>query len=131
MINLNQNTTTTFVLTLTEKVTIATPKYLFHFKNIVENKNYYCIIADTSTYTRRYNDFSFVEGTLDAINGKLILGAGGQYEYFVYEQSSTTNLDTTTLTDALLETGYMVLDRGNTTYNQHTIIEQYSEHQVT
>lgn len=129
MINLVQNTATSFDLTLTEKVTLSTPKFLFHFKSVQEKKSYYTIIADTSSFTRRYNRFSFTEGTDDALNGSLTLGAGGQYEYFVYEQASTTNLDPTGLT--LVEKGYMTLDRGNTTYNQHTITEEYTAHQVT
>ena len=129
MINLNQNTATSFTLTVTERVTISTPKFLFQFKSVQEKVSYYTIIADTSSYKRRYNTFSFTEGTDDAVNGSLTLGAGGQYEYFVYEQASTTNLDPTGLT--LVESGFMVLDRGNTTYNQHTITETYSTHQVT
>lgn len=129
MINLNQNTATSFTLTVTERVTISTPKFLFQFKSVQEKVSYYTIIADTSSYKRRYNTFSFTEGTDDAVNGSLTLGAGGQYEYFVYEQASTTNLDPSGLT--LVESGFMVLDRGNTTYNQHTITETYSTHQVT
>ena len=92
--------------------------------------SYYTIIADTSSYTRRFNSFSFTEGTDDAVNGSLTLGAGGQYEYFVWEQSSTTNLDPANST-TLVESGFMTLDRGNTDYNQHTITETYSTHQVT
>lgn len=129
MINLYQNTATSFTLTVTERVTISTPKFLFQFKSVQEKVSYYTIIADTSSYKRRYNTFSFTEGTDDAVNGSLTLGAGGQYEYFVYEQASTTNLDPSGLT--LVESGFMVLDRGNTTYNQHTITETYSTHQVT
>lgn len=130
MINLVQNTATSFDLTLTEKVTLSTPKFLFKFRNITEKVSYYTIIADTSSFTRRYNRFSFTEGTDDAVNGSLTLGAGGQYEYFVYEQASSSNLDPT-LTGDLVEKGFMSLDRGNTTYNQHTISETYSTHQVT
>ena len=130
MINLTEDIANNFVLTLTEKVTLSTPKFLFHFRSIQENKNYYTIVADTSSFTRRYNEFSFTEGTDDALNGSLTLGAGGQYEYFVWEQSSTTNLDPANST-TLVEKGFMVLDRGNTTYNQHTITETYTAHSVT
>jgi len=130
VINLVENTATSFDLTLSEKTTLSTPKFLFHFKSVQEKKSYYTIIADTSSYTRRYNRFSFTEGADDALNGSLILGAGGQYEYFVYEQASTTNLDPANST-TLVESGFMVLDRGNTTYNQHTISEEYTTHQVT
>ena len=76
MINLNQNTATSFTLTVTERVTISTPKFLFQFKSVQEKVSYYTIIADTSSYKRRYNTFSFTEGTDDAVNGSLTLGAG-------------------------------------------------------
>lgn len=127
MIALTQNIANNFVLTLTEKVTLSSPKFLFKFRNILENKSYYVIIADTSTYTRRYNEFSLTEGTADALNGKVVLGVAGQYEYFVYEQTSTTNLDPT-LSTGLVEQGFATLDRGNTTYTTHTISEEYSIH---
>jgi hypothetical protein len=52
-------------------------------------------MADTSLYKDRYNEFVFTEGTNLPLVGELILGAGGQYEYFVYEQTSSTNLDPT------------------------------------
>ena len=87
-------------------------------------------MADTSSFTRRYNTFTFTEGANDAVNGSLLLGAGGQYEYFVYEQvTGSVNLDPTGLT--LVESGLMELDRGNTTYVQHTITETYTSHSVT
>lgn len=130
MIKLTENIANTFVLTLTEKVTLSTPKFLFHFKSVLENQNYYTIIADTSSFTRRYNEFSFTEGTDDALNGSLTLGVAGQYEYFVYEQSSTTNLDPDNAT-TLVESGFMVLDRGKQTYTTHTINEEYTVHTPT
>jgi len=130
VILLTEDIANDFVLTLQEKTTLSTPVYLFQFRNVTEKVSYYCIIEDTSVYIERYNEFELTEGTDDPLNGSLILGAGGQYEYFVYEQTSTTNLDPD-LADGLVESGYMTLDRGNTTYNQHTIDETYSTHKVT
>jgi len=110
---------------------LALPTYLFEFKSGQELTSYFVIIADISTFKDRFNEFVFTEGIDDALNGKLILGAAGFYSYDVYEQTSTTNLDPTTLTDALVESGIMKLDRGNQDYNTHIITETYNTHTVS
>ena len=127
---INQNTVNNLTFTLKEKTTLSSPIYLFQFRNVTEKVSYYCIMADISLYKDRYNEFVFTEGTDLPLVGKLILGAGGQYEYFVYEQLSTTNLDTT-LATGLVESGLMDLERASTTYNQHSIDQTYKTHQVT
>ena len=127
---INQNTTNSLTFTLKEKTTLSSPIYLFQFRNVTEKLSYYCIMTDTSLYKDRYNEFLFTEGTNLPLVGELILGAGGQYEYFVYEQLSTTNLDPT-LSTGLVESGLMDLERASTTYNQHAIDQTYKTHQVT
>lgn len=127
---INQNTTNSLTFTLTDMSTLTSPVYLFQFRNVTEKVSYYCIMADTSLYKDRYNEFVFTEGTDLPLVGQLILGAGGQYEYFVYEQISTTNLDPT-LATGLVESGLMDLERTGTTYNQHAIDQTYKTHQVT
>jgi hypothetical protein len=127
---INQNTTNSLTFTLTEKTTLSSPVYLFQLRNVTEKVSYYCIMADTSLYKERYNEFVFTEGTDLPLVGELILGAGGQYEYFVYEQTSTTNLDPT-LSTGLVESGLMTLERDSTTYAEHTIDQTYKTHQVT
>lgn len=107
MIVLTKNASTIFVATLWEKTTITSPVYLFEFKNDLTKTDYYCIMSDTSTNIDRYNKFTFTEGVNDALNGSLILGNGGYYEYRVFEQVSTTNLDPSGLT--IVETGKMKL----------------------
>ena len=126
---IDENTTSNLTLTLKEKSTLSSPVYLFQFRNVTEKVSYYCIIADTSLYKDRYNEFTFTEGTDLPLVGKLILGAGGQYEYFVYEQTSSTNLDPE-LSTGLVESGLMDLERASTTYNQHEINQTYTTHQV-
>jgi hypothetical protein len=86
-------------------------------------------MSDTSLFKDRYNEFIFTEGTDLPLVGELILGAGGQYEYFVYEQTSSTNLDPE-LSTGLVESGLMDLERASTTYNQHEINQTYTTHQV-
>lgn len=127
---INQNTVNSLTFTLKEKTTLSAPIYLFQFRNVTEKVSYYCIMADTSLYKDRYNEFLFTEGTDLPLVGELILGAGGQYEYFVYEQLSTTNLDPT-LATGLVESGLMDLERTGTTYAEHTIDQTYKTHQVT
>jgi hypothetical protein len=87
-------------------------------------------MADISLYKDRYNEFLFTEGTNLPLVGELKLGAGGQYEYFAFEQTSSTNLDPT-LATGLVESGLMTLERGSTTYAEHTIDQTYKTHQVT
>ena len=101
---INENTTSNLTLTLKEKSTLSSPVYLFQFRNVTEKVSYYCIMSDTSLYKDRYNEFVFTEGTDNPLLGELILGAGGQYEYFVYEQTSTTNLEPA-LATGLVESG--------------------------
>jgi hypothetical protein len=127
---INQNTVNSLTFTLKEKTTLSSPIYLFQFRNVTEKVSYYCIMADTSLYKDRYNEFLFTEGTDLPLVGELKLGAGGQYEYFAFEQLSTTNLDPT-LSTGLVESGLMTLERGSTNYSEHTIDQTYKTHQVT
>lgn len=122
MIHLNNSTSTTFAVTLQEKTTLTNPVYLFHFKNDTSNSNYYVIISDTSTQKQRFNLFTFTEGVNDALNGSLILGKSGYYDYFIYEQSSSTNLDPNNST-GLVEQGKMRLlnVNDNPNYTTHTV----------
>lgn len=93
MIVINKNTTTNFVATLFELSQLFNPNYLFEFESDQTKTKYYTIIADISTNKSRYNEFNFVEGTNDPTNGSLDLGSPGFYNYKVYEQNSSTNLD--------------------------------------
>ena len=113
MIKITQGQANTVVLTLTERATLDTPTFLFHFKSLNTHKNKYFLAADTSSYTYRYNEFSITESSSeDVLNGTVELDTPGEWLYWVYEQSSTTNLDPTQADNAeALETGLVnVLD---------------------
>lgn len=99
------------VLTLTEKITINNPYYLFEFINNQTQQKYYCISADLSLYPDRYNKFNLivVTGTPDSIDGEINIPLGDEYTYNVYEQSNNTNLDPTGLT--VVENGMMTYDK--------------------
>jgi len=100
-------------LTLTEKVTITNPKFLFSFKHRVTEVETNVLITDISAYTDRYNKFAVTEGstfTLDC----------GEYNYFVYAQTSATNLDPL-LADELVEEGLLKLLLGDIVTTEYEV----------
>lgn len=107
------------VLTLSEKVTIATPKFLFEFINNQTQQKYYCISADTSLYTERYNKFNIIVKTTTPtpLIGEIQIPLGDEYTYNVYEQVSSTNLIPTGLT--VVENGLMTYDKTMTSRIQN------------
>jgi len=128
LIKLEKNTVNTNIaLTLTEKVTITNPVFLFEFTNDMTMTSYYVICADTSTETQRYNLFSLTEGGADPTNGNVTMGLEGFYKYNIYEQATgSTNLDPTGLT--LVENGKMRLGGTTQTFTKHSISEGYVAH---
>jgi hypothetical protein len=72
-------------VTLTEKVTIANPYYLFAFTHRVTNELTTVILTDISTQKERYNKFAVIEGTTFDLDA-------GEFEYVIYAQTSSTNL---------------------------------------
>jgi len=86
-------------------------------------------MADIATVAQQvnYSKFTFTEGTDDALNGSLDLGAVGTYNYYVYAQSSTTNLDPDSA-DELVKRGQMrLIDSTDSTdsYIEHSILVNY------
>lgn len=72
-------------LTLTEKVTITNPTYLFSVTHRQTEKQYNFILTDISGFKERYNEFFVNENTYNFFEG--------EYNYVVYAQTSTTNLN--------------------------------------
>ena len=106
MIYLTKGQTSDVIVTLTEKQTLAAPNYLFYFINRTSND----VVAfvklnntDTSAHKERFNKFSINATTY--FNGEL----AGEWTYYIYEQTSTSNVDPD-LATGLLETGILRLD---------------------
>lgn len=92
------------IVTLTEKVTLSNPYYLFIFTHILQKttvSKIFSSASDTSGYTDRYNKFALA--TVTVFNNQPV----GQYNYRVYEQASSTNTDPDNAT--LIESGKMIL----------------------
>ena len=96
------------VVTLTEKRTLQSPYYLFRFVNDLSKSEYLCIAADISSYPSRYNEFIIktMVNTPNPLVGEIKPIGYGFYHYYIYEQTSATNLDYTQAT-TLLEVGKM------------------------
>lgn len=100
-------------LTLTEKVTIANPTFLFSFVNRVTELETNVIINDISAYKERYNKFAVTEGTTFNLDC-------GEYNYYVYAQTSTTNISPL-LANELVEEGLFKLLLGDLTTNVYQV----------
>ena len=93
------------MLTLKEKQTLTNPNYLFYFKSRGTNQEVAFVVlntADTSGYKDRFNEF-----TID-VNDYFQDSPEGDWEYKIYEQTSTSNVDPDLATN-LLEVGIMRL----------------------
>lgn len=106
MIYLTKGQTNSIILTLKEKQTLTNPNYLFVFthrgSNIVRS---FVLLqaANISAYKDRYDEFSIVTNTY--FTGY----DSGEWEYEIYEQTSTTNTNPA-LATSKLETGIMRLN---------------------
>jgi len=99
-------------LTLTEKTTIVFPVFLFRFVGKTTNNEYAFIAADVSNFKYRFNQFIIkcVNGAVNPLLGEVKLVNGDEYEYYIYEQVSATNLDYK-LSLNMVESGLMKFEK--------------------
>lgn len=82
------------MVTVTEKKSLPSPVWLFRFIDDQSKEEFVCIAADSSNYTYRYDEFTIKEkASPNPLLGEIHLKRFGFYHYYVYEQTSTTNLD--------------------------------------
>ena len=130
IINKGQNNF--LVFTLTEKVTLSNPYYLFSFKHQVLMSSVNFIASDVSSFPTRFNKFLITEttGTVNLTSGIVSLPETGFYEYSIYEQTSSSNLDISNTT-GLLEIGMVKVESNLPIYreydNQSKTIITYGE----
>ena len=94
MILINENTSNTVILTLSEKTTLLNVNYLFEVYNDMTNIYKYFIAQDISTNKGRYNEFNIIENIIEfPLVGQINLITEGFYKYNVYEQASASNLN--------------------------------------
>ena len=116
MIYLTKGATSQIILTLKEKQTLSAPNYLFVFTHRGSNIEVKFVIlnaADTSAFKDRFNQFSIVTNTYFGSQDS------GEWEYQIYEQTSTTNTNPANA-PGLVETGIMRLSESTSfTYTKH------------
>ena len=116
MIYLTKGATSQIILSLKEKQTLSAPNYLFVFTHRGSNIEVKFVIlnaADTSAFKDRFNQFSIVTNTYFGTQDS------GEWEYQIYEQTSTTNTNPANAT-GLIETGIMRLSESTSfTYTKH------------
>ena len=102
MLQINKAQSKSWYLTLSEKTTIANPKYLFSITQRQSNKTTNFILTDVSAYKERYNKFNVTEGTTFVVDA-------GEFLYKVYAQTSNSNLNPS-LANELVEEGILKVD---------------------
>jgi hypothetical protein len=120
MIRLTKGQTQNIILTLTEKQLLPYPNYLFVFTNRSANTEVKFVSlnnTDISQYKDRYNEFSIVTNT------NFSTALNGQYDYDIYEQTSTSNLNPAGLN--LLESGIMELVGTPFNFTEYTTTDTY------
>lgn len=97
MIILEPNTVNLVVLSLSEKVTINNPTFLFRFVSKESKIEYVCISSPVEDYSFNRQSFNIetVASGAVALSGQVALITGDEYDYYVYAQSSTINTDYT------------------------------------
>lgn len=119
---IQRSSSNVLVFTLTEKVTLASPYFLFELKCTQNGQLKYFIAANTSSYTYRYDQFTVTEvasGAEVLTSGQVNLPYVGEYQYRIWEQSSSTNLDPANVT-TLLETGLIRVIETPATINAYS-----------
>jgi hypothetical protein len=118
IINKGQNNF--LIFTLSEKVTLTNPYYLFTFKHQVLMSSVNFIASDVSGFPTRYNKFLITEttGSVNLTSGVVSLPETGFYEYAIYEQTSSSNLNLANVT-GLLEIGMIKVESTLPIYNEY------------
>ena len=118
IINKGQNNF--LVFTLSEKVTLTNPYYLFSFKHQVLMSSVNFIASDVSGFPTRFNKFLITEttGSVNLTSGVVSLPETGFYEYAIYEQTSSSNLNLANVT-GLLEIGMVKVESTLPIYNEY------------
>lgn len=122
MIQLKKGQTENVILTLTERQTLIAPNYLFRFVHRATNREVAFVklwAANVSPHKLRYDQFEIV------VNTHFANSESGQWDYFIYEQVSSTNTDPS-LAHNLLEVGIMQLaDATDFSYTAHNPSNQF------
>lgn len=92
---IDKSANSVIIFTLNEKKTLTSPLYLVKAtSHSGRNTKRFLLSTDQSTATDRYNQFTVTESTTEVLtSGTVNLTPAGFWDYEIYEQTSTTNLN--------------------------------------
>ena len=116
---ITRGTNSTLIFTLEEKRTLASPYFLVRMTSRSgRNVKRFILAADQSASPARYNKFTVTETDSTEIltSGTVTLKPAGFWNYEIYEQTSSTNLDEASATNIQpIETGMLLVKSGTVT----------------
>jgi len=124
MLKVNKGENNEWILTLKEKTTLSSPYYLVKVKSRASKVTKTFILAsDSSSYPDRFNSFTVTESSSEILtSGTVEFDPVGQWDYEIFEQSSSTNLDPANCDNQLaIEKGViLVIGDSITTYTKRS-----------
>jgi len=117
----------TITVTLTEKVTIANPQFVFVFVNDNTGKKFACTSSDLSTNTDRYNQFGInvVTTTANPLLKEVEFDDYGFYHYYIYEMDDATAFNYAGINTTDLRTLTGLVETGKAYWSAPTIVNYY------
>jgi hypothetical protein len=119
-----QNTVT---VTLTEKVTIPNPKFVFVFVNDNTGRKVACTSTDLSINTVRYNQFKLdvVTTTPNPLINEVEFDDYGFYHYYIYEIDDATTFDYANINTTDLRTLTGLVETGKAYWSASVTVNYY------
>jgi len=129
---ITRNTNSTLTFTLKEKQTLTSPYFLFEFKCKSDSGTTKLFTAaDLSDYEDRYNQFLVTEvnaGSEVLTSGTVNLQIIGDWDYRIFEQTSSTNLIIANTTSEVERGIIRVVSSASQTTYEHQITETSYTH---
>jgi hypothetical protein len=105
--------------TCKEKQVLTSPYYLVKFQHSTTKVIRYCICSDSSPYVNRYQKLTIVETSTPTVSTNQVkLDKVGFWSYFIYEQSSSANIDPSGLNE--VERGLAYVLHTRSTMSEYT-----------
>lgn len=118
----------TLYFTLTERQTLDSPYFLVRVESrSTKEVKRFILPADQSAYTERYNKFTITESGTEILTSGTVTLTPGEWEYRIYEQTSSTNLNELAATNVEpLEYGMLKVNGTTNTYIAPGDTKQYT-----
>lgn len=128
MQTITRNSNNDLYFTLTERQTLDSPYFLVRVESrSTKEVKRFILPADQSSYTDRYNKFTITESSTEILTSGTVTLTPGEWEYRVYEQTSSSNLNELAATNVTpLEYGMLKVNGTTNTYTAPGDTKQYT-----